>query len=356
MTLPLRNSTQVASTQGTLIPIQQSPLLQMPNETLTEIFKRMRPVDIGTCQMVCKRFYSLFSQNDVWKKLFENHFPNRIVIPNEINNFQKAYKDRLYNLHKGCFSLQFVGGPKTTHRANALAGRFFYSTYDGIEAWDLITKTKIGKLSGNDCAYCIVPYKEKLFFASDNEITIWDLNTNTCKATLKGHTDVVCSIAVVDDILFSGSWDRTIKIWDLNTNSCITTIDGYSGRATFLDASKGKLFSRFDNGTYQIWDFEAGHNEILEELAYTLEKGIFETNGSINYLNQARAMDQFLKMPKAKRNKIYGELYKILKPLNLIQQDYRGCAEHAFHDQNGQSSTPAQKAQAIRNFLKEEFS
>jgi len=60
------------------------------------------------------------------------------------------------------------------------------------------------------------------------------------------------------------------------------------------------------------------------------------------------AMERFLRLPEAMRGTIYGELYEILKPL---KNDYFGCAEHAFHNKHGQSSTSQQKAQAIRNYF-----
>jgi hypothetical protein len=59
-------------------------------------------------------------------------------------------------------------------------------------------------------------------------------------------------------------------------------------------------------------------------------------------------------MPKAARNKIYGELYNILKSLNLISRDYWGCGEDAFHNQHEQYSTPVQKAQAIQNYVEKQ--
>jgi hypothetical protein len=54
-------------------------------------------------------------------------------------------------------------------------------------------------------------------------------------------------------------------------------------------------------------------------------------------------------MPKTAKDKIYGELYKMIE-LRLTD-DYYGCAEHAFCNLYGQSSTPLEKAQAIRNYL-----
>jgi hypothetical protein len=61
------------------------------------------------------------------------------------------------------------------------------------------------------------------------------------------------------------------------------------------------------------------------------------------------AFDMFSKMPKVAKNKIFGELHKILKP--TLKHDYWKCAEDAFYGNNRQSATNSQKAKAIRNYL-----
>ncbi len=38
--------------------------------------------------------------------------------------------------------------------------------------------------------------------------------------TLEGHEDNVRVLAVGDNQVFSGSWDKTIRVWDLDTLEC----------------------------------------------------------------------------------------------------------------------------------------
>jgi hypothetical protein len=52
-------------------------------------------------------------------------------------------------------------------------------------------------------------------------------------------------------------------------------------------------------------------------------------------------------VPKEIRDGVYGELY----PLKHFHRDYFGCAEHAFHNQNGQMASLEKKAQAIYNYF-----
>jgi hypothetical protein len=184
----------------------------------------------------------------------------------------------------------------------------------------------------------------------DQRLLKYNLTNGVCTShTLQGHTGWVFSLAISGDKLISGSNDGTIKIWDLRTNNlrtntCLTTLQWHR-RDTIrsLAISRDKLISGSSDNTTKIWKFDAKHTVVFEELARLLE------SPDEDLIQQA--MDRFSRMPKAAKHQIYGELYKILKPLNLIQNDYWGCAEHAFHNIHGQSSTPLQRAQAIRNYV-----
>lgn len=49
---------------------------------------------------------------------------------------------------------------------------------------------------------------------------MWDSGTLQCMKTLEGHEDNVRVLAVGDQQVFSGSWDKTIRVWDLETLEC----------------------------------------------------------------------------------------------------------------------------------------
>ena len=60
--------------------------------------------------------------------------------------------------------------------------------------------------------------------SSDKTVKIWNLKTSKCLKTLKGHLDKVTCLQVFDVSLVSGSDDTTIKIWNIITGECISTI------------------------------------------------------------------------------------------------------------------------------------
>jgi WD40 repeat protein len=282
---------------------------------------------------------------------------------------------------------------------NSLAihdGKLYSCSWDGIiKIWDLNSNQCIATLIGHTGAFnSLAIHDGKLYSSSSDGIKIWDLNSNQCIDTLIGHIRAVKSLAIHDGKLYSSSRDGTIKIWDLNSNQCVATLsnersdwslssllihedklysacsstcgsvsvikiwdlnsnqciavlfsDHRSPTATVICSSlaihKGKLYS---GSRLKIWDFTASHDAVFAEIAEQ-----FLDEDPITRLNAAQ---RFLRMPQTARNKVYGELYLLIK--GRLTNDYWGCAEHAFHGKNGQFSTPQEKAQAIRDYLSAE--
>ncbi len=221
--------------------------------------------------------------------------------------------------------------------------RLFSSSSDStIMIWDLITNTCTATLEEHDGPVLNLALGGQRLFSSssDRTIKIWDLNTNTCTATLQGHNGSVENLALDGQRLFSGSADGTMKIWDLNTNTCTATLKAPNTVVTSLRLSGQKLFSGSEKGIIKIWDFNAPDEAVFKEIADLLK--------SKDSVIAKDAMARFERMPPKAKNAIYGELYLIMAPL---ANDTPGCAEHAFHNENGQSSTPEQRAQAILNYL-----
>lgn len=53
-------------------------------------------------------------------------------------------------------------------------------------------------------------------------------NIFQCLRTLVGHTGGVWSSQMRDNIIISGSTDRTLKVWNAETGECIHTLYGHT--------------------------------------------------------------------------------------------------------------------------------
>lgn len=115
----------------------------------------------------------------------------------------------------------------------------------------------------------VSPDEELVISGSDDKtIKIWKLPKNknvtdiTLVQTLSGHNDVVDGVAIAPDgeMLVSGSWDRTIKIWNLSTGELIRTLEGHSEIVNAIAISPdGKfLASGSKDNMIKLWNLQTG--------------------------------------------------------------------------------------------------
>jgi hypothetical protein len=298
MTNPINNPTNSCNPSTSSAVIQKnSPLLRLPLELVIAILTRLNGEDNRACRLLCKQWDQILSRGDVWRSLFEKHFPH--INSEKIENFQTAYK--LYsNLTNGVYASHTLKGH--SHSISSIVafdGRLISGSSEGaIEVFDLKTLTCIATLEGHtslvtslvisdgrlisgssegtikiwdlQTLICIATFEGDQYnvkslavsdgrFISgsllDNTIKIWDLETLTCTATLQGHTSFVGSLAVSGERLISGSLDCTIKIWDLKTLTCTATL-GHTSFVTSLAVSGGRLISGSFDGLIRIWDLK----------------------------------------------------------------------------------------------------
>ncbi len=212
-----------------------------------------------------------------------------------------------------------------------------------IKIWDLETGACTKTLQGHqNSVHCLAAFAQGKLISgsSDNTIKIWDLETGDCTQTLQGHRNTVCGLAFAQGKLISGCHDQTIKIWDLSTYACTQTLQSPQSAVCCVASDQAKLISGSFSGEIKIWDFTADHARVFKEIGELLKR---ENPQAVGH-----AIERFLRMPRTAKNAIYRKLYEICKP---FANDYWGCAEHAFYNQHGQSSSPTQKAEAIGEYL-----
>ncbi|MEH2062129.1 MAG: serine/threonine-protein kinase [Nostoc sp.] len=110
----------------------------------------------------------------------------------------------------------------------------------------------------------ILPNQEEILASGsdDKTIKIWHLNTRRQTTTLQGHSDWVYAIAISPDgqTLVSGSKDKTIKVWNLNTGKEIRTLFGHSSYVNSVAISPDgqSIISGSYDKTIKVWNLNTG--------------------------------------------------------------------------------------------------
>lgn len=77
--------------------------------------------------------------------------------------------------------------------------------------------------------------------------------------TATGHNNAVLSLDVLNELMITGSKDRTAKIWDLNTNEEILSLPAHKRDVTVVKFSpQGKTAFTVNQSSIKIWDLRQG--------------------------------------------------------------------------------------------------
>ncbi|KAI9882469.1 MAG: hypothetical protein M1823_005786 [Watsoniomyces obsoletus] len=76
--------------------------------------------------------------------------------------------------------------------------------------------------------------------------------------TFKGHTDAVMCLQFNDEILATGSYDRSIKIWDIASGRLLRTLRGHQLGIRALQFDEDRLISGSMDCSVRIWNWRTG--------------------------------------------------------------------------------------------------
>jgi WD40 repeat protein len=98
--------------------------------------------------------------------------------------------------------------------------------------------------------------------SADRTIKLWNSHTGQCLHTLQGHTSWVWAIAFHPNgkQIASASYDHTIKLWDVDTGECLHTITGHTSCVLSVAFSPDGqwLVSGGYEQTIKLWNFKTG--------------------------------------------------------------------------------------------------
>ncbi|XP_067654279.1 kinesin-like protein KIF21A isoform X2 [Haliotis asinina] len=110
----------------------------------------------------------------------------------------------------------------------------------------------------------------------------------TCTHTAEGHTKAVLAVDATDDLLFTGSKDRTAKTWDLVTGKEILAYTGHPnnvGKVKYCEATK--LAFTVSQSFIKVWDIRSKSAQCIK----TLGSSGLSVTGPANQTYQSRQTD-----------------------------------------------------------------
>ena len=123
---------------------------------------------------------------------------------------------------------------------------------------------RVKVLEGHTNSVWSVAIKDNLIISgsTDKTIKIWDIDSGICIKTLEGHNGSVYSVAIKDNLIISGSYDKRIKIWDIESGECIKTLEGHTSYVYSVAIKDNLIISGSDDETIRIHPITLFPNEL----------------------------------------------------------------------------------------------
>lgn len=138
-------------------------------------------------------------------------------------------------------------------------------------SWDSTIKIydfekNLKSISNNSSHVIALNHNLFLSINVNNSMKIWDVK-GYCLRTFKGHSSLIyCYIIINDDLIATGSFDKTIKIWNLSKNEPVNTFIGHTGTIfKILQINNEYIASCSEDKTIRIWDMSGLCVKVLKE-------------------------------------------------------------------------------------------
>ncbi len=128
-----------------------------------------------------------------------------------------------------------------------------------IIIWDLFTGNLVKTLKGHTnfvLSVLSLPNKKLATGSADESIKIWDTQNGLLIDSLAEHSDVNSLILLKDNITLASASNGVINLWDLNSRKQVATFKGHNGSVNCLAIVDDLIVSGSNDESIIFWQFE----------------------------------------------------------------------------------------------------
>ncbi|XP_046373825.1 F-box/WD repeat-containing protein 1A-like isoform X2 [Haliotis cracherodii] len=205
-------------------------------------------------ELVCKEWYRVISEGNLWKKLIE-----RKVLTDSL---WKGLADR-----RGWCQFLFKPKPGEPPKDHKFYRSLYPQIIQDIDRIESNWRTGRHTLQRIHCrsetskgVYCLQYDDSKIISGlRDNTIKVymWDRNTLECVQVLTGHTGSVLCLQYDENIIISGSSDSTVRVWDVKTGEMLNTLIHHCEAVLHLRFNDGIMVTCSKDRSIAVWDMQS---------------------------------------------------------------------------------------------------
>jgi WD40 repeat protein len=184
---------------------------------------------------------------------------------------------RVWNVPRGHCIQHILAAGWVRALAALPGGLLAVAAGNAVEVWRPGCEVRVGALEGHsDCVLALRVVGGRLVTASsDADLRVWNFLSAEC-TILRGHESTVTVLADLgQQLVASGSSDRTVRVWSITMGKCRRVLQGHNGCIRALAAlGGGRLASGANDREVRVWDENgvclfafAGHQHTVHALA-----------------------------------------------------------------------------------------
>lgn len=220
------------------------PALPLPAELHIEILQHFTPEELLNCGLVSKTMFQYSKDNSLWKRHYIDWFS--ILPARDITDLKNALREEILtiraNIAKGRYTSQlfcdtnsYVSATSQRYISHFIVdnGVLFSRKYnDDFIEWNMQTNAPLYRIEPTRYYNQVQGVNfagGKFFFGfshtNDIKILSWDREAQRPLdlGYLEGHDQPVFRSTLVDQTLFSISYDKTVKMWDIESKQLLGT-------------------------------------------------------------------------------------------------------------------------------------